>query len=62
MEPKVAFQNLANLADFATQRGGIPMHQVVAIHQSLQVIAKALGIEPAAQAPAVVPAPQEQTP
>ena len=60
MEPKVAFQNLANLADFATQRGGIPMHQVVAIHQSLQVIAKALGIEPAKTEAPVVPAPANE--
>jgi hypothetical protein len=60
MEPKVAFQNLANLADFATQRGGIPMHQVVAIHQSLTVIANALGIEPTKSEAPVVPAPANE--
>jgi hypothetical protein len=60
MEPKVAFTNLANLADFATQRGGIPMHQVVAIHQSLTVIASALGIEPAKVEAPVVPAPANE--
>lgn len=56
MDPKTAFQNLANLAAFATQRGGLEMHQVVALHESLTVLAGVLGIEPAAQAPAVVPA------
>jgi len=62
MEPKVAFQNLANLAAHATKSGILEMHHVVALHESLTVLAGALGIEPAAQAPAVVPAPQEQTP
>lgn len=45
MEPKVAFQNVANLTEFAVQRGGIEMAKVVVLHESLIVIAKALGIE-----------------
>jgi len=45
MEPKVAFQNVANLTEFAVQRGGIEMAKVVVLHESLLVIAKALGID-----------------
>lgn len=45
MDPKVAFQNLANLAEWSVQRGGVEMAKVIALHESLVVIAKALGIE-----------------
>ncbi len=60
MDPKTAFQNVANVADFATQRGGLQMHQVVALHQSLTVIANALGIEPTKSEAPVVPAPANE--
>ncbi len=60
MDSKTAFQNLANLADFATQRGGIPMHQVVALHESLTVLAGALGIDPTKSEAPVVPAPANE--
>lgn len=60
MDSKTAFQNVANVADFATQRGGLQMHQVVALHQSLTVIANALGIEPAKSEAPVVPAPANE--
>lgn len=45
MEPKVAFQNIANLTEWSVQRGGIEMAKVVVLHESLLVVAKALGIE-----------------
>ena len=60
MDTKAAFQNLANLAAFATQRGGLEMHQVVALHTSLGVVAQALGIEPASHEAQVVPAPSNE--
>lgn len=60
MDAKTAFQNVANVADFATQRGGLQMHQVVALHQSLTVIANALGIEPTKSEAPVVPAPANE--
>jgi hypothetical protein len=60
MDIKTAFQNLANVANFATQRGGLEMHQVVALHASLGVVAEALGIEPASQEAPVVPAPANE--
>lgn len=57
MDTKTAFQNLANVANFATQRGGLDMHQVVALHTSLGVVAGALGIEPASHEAAIVAPP-----
>lgn len=45
MDPKVAFQNVANLTEWSVQRGGIEMAKIVVLHESLLVIAKALGID-----------------
>ena len=62
MDPKTAFTNLANLAAHATKSGILEMHHVVALHESLTVLAGALGIEPAKSEAPVVPAPQEPAP
>jgi len=60
MNPKDAFQNLANLAAHATKSGLLEMHHVVAIHESLTVLAKELGVEPARAEAPVVPAPANE--
>lgn len=59
MEPKVAFQNIANLTEWSVQRGGIEMAKVVVLHESLLVIAKALGIE-LAPVESLEPAPSNE--
>jgi hypothetical protein len=60
MDAKTAFTNLANLAAHATKSGIFEMHHVVALHESLTVLAGALGIEPAKVEAPVVPAPANE--
>ena len=62
MDSKTAFTNLANRAAHATKSGILEMHHVVALHESLTVLAGALGIEPTKSEAPVVPAPQEPAP